>query len=474
MNILLLASAVLRLSTFAPAADGVTDDTKAFLECFGAAAKSGARQVVIEPGVYLLGCRNGIPLSSGLTVIAEGAEFRFPESLGEHHHRIMFHGRDVQNVKWRGGFFKGYVFDPDREKNAWEPHANTRAILFSTSKNGITRNICVSDVESTDLSGAAVTVLGYISKGVTNRAENIDVRNCSLYRSGIFMWDYGYLWERKTFPGKFGAKDAEYVSKYAMHGADTHKTFWHWWPKGAGPGKGGIDVQMGKNVMVSGCRMHACGDAMHIAQSHDVVFSANQITGARMGAFFIAHYCRNVSITGNTVNGTGGSRVLSVETDTTNVTIVGNIFRNGGRGSWINQPHNIIIANNIFENNTIKCTPELGVGRLTYHKIGTFERYPEIYFTTSVPGAEYGPVVMRDNIFTLSAHASLAVAFRNGGRNVIFEGNVFRGEKKDIYVGPHCEMPRMEGNIGLGSVVREIGDAQSGGGLAEDKWMKAK
>ena len=55
MNILLLASAVLRLSTFAPAADGVTDDTKAFLECFG-----------------------------------------------EHHHRIMFHGRDVQNVKWRG------------------------------------------------------------------------------------------------------------------------------------------------------------------------------------------------------------------------------------------------------------------------------------------------------------------------------------------------------------------------------------
>ena len=472
MNLLLLASAVINLSSFSPVGDGVTDDTKAFVECFRAASKSGARRVVIEPGTYLLSGRQAVPLSSGMTVVAEGAEFRFPESLGDMHHRIMFHGRDVQNVRWRGGFFRGYVFDPDREKNTWEPHANTRAILFSTSKHGATRNISVSDVEASDLSGAAVTVMGHIEKGIAKRAENIDIRNCSLYRTGIFMWDYGYLWERKTFPERFGARDAEYVKKYAIHGPDTLKTFWHWWPKGAGPGKGGIDVQAGKNVIVSGCRMHACGDAMHISWSRDVVFNGNQITGARMGAFFIAHFCRDVSITGNTVDGTGGSRVVSVETDTENVTIVGNIFRNGGRGSWINQPHNIIIANNIFENNTIKCTPELGKGRLTYHKPGTFERYPEIYFTTSRPGAEYGPVIMRDNIFTLSEHASLAVAFRNGGRGIIFEDNVFQGAKKNVYVGKHCDMPRMEGNVGLGDVVREIGDAQSGGGLAEESWLK--
>jgi hypothetical protein len=30
----------------------------------------------------------------------------------------------------------------------------------------------------------------------------------------------------------------------------------------------------------------------------------------------------------------------------------------------------------------------------------------------------------------------------------------------------------MEGNVGLGNVVREIGDAQSGGGLAEESWLK--
>ena len=111
-------------------------------------------------------------------------------------------------------------------------------------------------------------------------------------------------------------------------------------------------------------------------------------------------------------------------------------------------------------------------GRLTYHKLGTFERYPEMYFTTYQPGAEYGPVILRDNIFTLSEHASLAVAFRNGGRGIIFENNVFRGAKKNIYVGKHCDMPRMEGNVGLGYVLREIGDAQSGGGLPEESWLK--
>ena len=223
-------------------------------------------------------------------------------------------------------------------------------------------------------------------------------------------------------------------------------------------------------MIVGGCRMNACGDAMHIAVSHHVVFSGNQVTGARMGAFFIAHFCKDVAITGNTVDGTNGSRVMSVEKSTEDITIVGNTFRNGGRGSWINQPKNIIIANNIFCENTLKCTPEIGKGRHTYHKKDGFEKYPELYFTTYEPRAEYGPVILRDNIFTLSPHASLAVAFRNGGRNIVFEGNIFQGARKDVYVGPHCEMPRMAGNIGLGEVVREIGDLQSGGGLPEDRW----
>lgn len=458
----------MRLSDFSPHADGVRDDTPAFTAFFKAAAAAKCRKLIIEPGVYLLNVASSIPLYGDCMVVADGAEFRFPRRLDKH--RSMFRGVDVSNFCWRGGFFRGYVYDPDRAENDWEPCASSRGIVLETSEKGRTENIHISRVCGEGLCGAAVTVAGYIGKNATNRAENVDVRDCSLVRCGKFMWDYGFLWERRTHPELFDAAQVALAEKYDDPSAPVAKTYWQWGPRGSGPGKGGIDLSACRNVIVSGCRMNACGDAMHINACHHVVFSANQITGARMGAFFIAFYCKDVTVTGNTVDGANGSRVMSVEGSTEDVTIVGNTFRNGGRGSWINQPKNIIIANNIFCENTLKCTPEIGKGRLTHHKGGKFERYPEIYFTTYQPGATYGPVVMRDNIFTLSPYASLAVAFRNGGRGILFENNIFQGATKDVYVGPHCEMPRMNGNVGLGKVVRELGDAQSGGGLPEEKW----
>ena len=458
------------LSDFGAKGDGVTDDTEAFIRFFTAAKDACRRKVTIDPGVYLLAGEKSIPLYGNCVVVAEGAEFRFPERLGDNHRRVMFHGENVCDLRWRGGFFRGYVYDPAAADNKWEPHSSSRGIVLETTRDGRTDSVHFSEIGGEGLSGAAVSVYGYLKGGVTNRATNVDVRDCSLVRCGNFMWDYGFLWERRTYPELFAPEQVELANRYDDLSAPVEKSFWRWGPKGIGPGKGGIDINKAANVIVSGCRMNACGDAMHVAESHHVVFNGKQITGARMGAFFIAHFCKDVTITGNTVDGTNGSRVMSVEKSTEDITIVGNTFRNGGRGSWINQPKNIIIANNIFCENTLKCTPETGKGRHTYHEKGGFEKYPEIYFTTYVPRAEYGPVILRDNIFTLSPHASLAVAFRNGGRGIIFENNVFRGAKRDVYVGPHCDMPRMSGNVGLGNVIREIGDKHSGGGLPEDQW----
>ena len=462
-----------RLADFGAKGDGVTDDTEAFVRLFEAAREGRCRKLTIDPGVYLLAGEKSVPLSGDCVVVAEGAEFRFPESLGTNHRRVMFRGEDIRNFRWRGGFFRGYVYDPAAKDNRWEPHASSRGIVVETTRDGRTDGIFVSEVGGEGLSGAAVSVYGYLRDGVTNRATNVDVRDCSLVRCGNFMWDYGFLWERRTYPELFSPEQVALANKYDDLDAPVEKSFWRWGPKGIGPGKGGIDIVRAENVIVSGCRMNACGDAMHIAESHHVVFAGNQVTGARMGAFFIAHFCKDVTITGNTVDGPNGSRVMSVEKSTEDITIVGNTFRNGGRGSWINQPKNIIIANNIFCENTLKCTLETGTGRHTYHEKGGFEKYPEIYFTTYQPRAEYGPVIIRDNIFTLSPHASLAVAFRNGGRGIIFENNVFRGAKRDVYVGPYCDMPRMAGNVGLGDVIREIGDKHSGGGLPEDQWCAA-
>jgi hypothetical protein len=174
-----------------------------------------------------------------------------------------------------------------------------------------------------------------------------------------------------------------------------------------------------------------------------------------MGAFFIAQFCKDVTVTGNTVLGGNGSRVLSVEKSTENITIVGNTFKGGGRGVWINQPYNFIMSENVFIDNTRKCTPDPKIGRLTPNS-GSYEYYPEIYFTTWQKGASYGPVIMRSNIIETSPYCSAALAFNDGGKEIIFEGNVLRGGSRDIYVGKNCEKPYMANNIGVGKLLDEL------------------
>ena len=152
-----------------------------------------------------------------------------------------------------------------------------------------------------------------------------------------------------------------------------------------------------------------------------------------MGAFFLAEHCKNSTITGNLVDGSNGSRVISVERSNEDVTIVGNTFRNGGRGSWINQPKNLILQGNIFTDNTTKGRPGSWTGRRTY-RTGDWESYPEIYFSVWEKDAAYGPVLIRDNIFTTGPEAKAAMQFERGAREVIVEGNLFRGATGAILV----------------------------------------
>ena len=197
-------------------------------------------------------------------------------------------------------------------------------------------------------------------------------------------------------------------------------------PIGSGPGKGCIDLVACKNTRITGCKISALGDAMHIHSCHNNIFSNNQILGARMGAFFLAEYSKNSSIVGNTVNGTNGSRIMSIERSNEDVTVIGNTFRNGGRGSWINQPKNLIMHGNIFINNTTKCDPGPWIGRKTF-KTGTWESYSEIYFTTYQKGGKYGPVILKDNIFETGPGAAAAIQFEKNGEDVLVEGNFFKG-----------------------------------------------
>lgn len=227
-------------------------------------------------------------------------------------------------------------------------------------------------------------------------------------------------------------------------------------PTGSGPGKGAFDIVGAKDVRVTGCQLSAIGDTMHIQRSRNVIFANNHILGSRMGAFFLAEYCQNATITGNLVDGTNGSRVISVEKSCTDVTMTGNTFRNGGRGAWINQPVNFIMTGNVFVNNTTKNEPDMRRGRISYRtaKPGAF---PELYFTIYEPGATYGPVIVRDNIFILGDSApDEAVTFAPNGRDLQFTGNTFQNKTATIVVDPTCKHGLIENNLGAKVVSKPV------------------
>jgi nitrous oxidase accessory protein NosD len=226
-------------------------------------------------------------------------------------------------------------------------------------------------------------------------------------------------------------------------------TFWALYaPVGAGPGKGAFDITGAKDVRVTGCRLSALGDTMHIQRCRNIVFANNHIIGSRMGAFFLAEFCQNATITGNLIDGTNGSRVMSVEKSCEDVTITGNTFRNGGRGSWINQPKNFILANNVFVNNTTKGENDLRRGRRSYEN-GEPRRFPELYFTLHEEDGSYGPVIVRDNVFQLGDSApDEAVTFAPNGRDLQMSGNTFPGRTITIAVDPSCEAVAIHDNPG--------------------------
>lgn len=551
MRILLLCTGAIFLLT--TSAGAKADDTLKLRKLFDEVRANEARvneapvhsTVTIPPGDYLLDGKMPIELKSHLTVRAEGARFRLPKSLDDQTQIVLFSGENISNFRWEGGQFEGYVFDPSNPDNTWPPNANTRAIVISTSTDGATSNLTFRDISSHGLAGAAVTVLGAAKVGsdreIVTFAHNVTIQNCSLERTGKFMWDYGFLWQIMVWPEEFNEAHRAMAQKYFRHdlvcsdvriepnddrvffdnnkplpvsvvrvgseadrGYDSvcffgsglpkniakgrqyfiiesqpefirisetvhgpaipfsekaspnvklitnlfHAHLALYAPKGSGPGKGAFDLVGCKNVIVQGCRLSALGDTMHIQKCDGVVFSGNHITGSRMGAFFLAEFCKNASITGNTVDGTNGSRVISVEKSCTDVVISGNTFRGGGRGSWINQPRNFILSNNIFVNNTTKCEPNPKYGRRSF-LTGDYEKYAELYFTTYEPNGSYGNVIVEGNLFISGSNAAHAITFAPGGDGLQVVNNTFEGPVRTIPEIQGCKRVSIRDNQGL-------------------------
>jgi hypothetical protein len=497
-------------------------------------------RIRIPPGDYQVGNGAPLPLLSGMQVEAQGARFHLPETLGDKARVVVFAGTNITDFAWHGGEFIGHVFDPARRENTWEPNANTRAIVITTTPGGTTSNILFREVRSRDLAGAVINVTGALpphgEREVLTYASDVRLENCTLLRSGKFMWDYGYLWQQIVWPEDYAPWEVERARRYfrtdlirsalqmddgddcvrfdnrtkpikvsptnqphyalcffgdvlprnivrgkqyfvvatapdhikvadrlggmpirftGTSGSDT-KLIYNlqaagpslYAPTGAGPGKGAVDVVGCRNVSITGCTLSALGDTMHLQRSQDAIFSHNHITGSRMGAFFIAEFCQRVVAASNTVDGSNGSRVMSVEKSATDVQIIGNTFFGGGRGSWINQPHNLLIQGNVFSNNTTKCEHDPRRGRRSF-ATGDWEQYAEMYFTTYETGGRYDNVVVRDNLFVTGPEAAHALTFAAGGSSLVVTNNVFRGSVRTLPTPSGCTNVVLTANAGL-------------------------
>ena len=507
------------LDQYRPAADGVTDDTAVFQQCFCEVVRDGGGTVVIPPGDYFMSGQGTIPIPSRTTVVAHGARFHLPKVLGPQARVVLFAGENIKDFSWHGGSFYGHCFDHRRPLNTWEPNVNTRVFVVTTSPGGQTDNLLFRDIHSERIAGAVVNVEGVLradsESEVDSFATNVAIRDCYLADTGKFMWDYGLLWQILVWPDEYTAADVEMARRYFRNDlirgpvrmddgddrvwltggvieptvcffgdqlptnivrgrryyvVDTapefiriaevpggkplrfdggsspdvhlichlHQAFYHLFaPIGAGPGKGALDLVGCRGTTVSGNRLSALGDTMHIMRCHNNVFANNQILGSRMGAFFLAEHCKNSSITGNTVDGTNGSRVMSVERSNEDVTITGNTFRGGGRGSWINQPRRLVLQGNVFINNTTKGERDPWRGRKSF-ETGGYERWAEMYFTRYQPTGFYGPVILSNNLFDTGPECGEAITFADGGNDILIEGNIFEGPARAVRVAKGC------------------------------------
>ncbi len=196
------------------------DDTAQLTELFAPVEEQGG-VVTIPPGDYQLDGANPIAIPSNTTVMAYGAKFRFPESLGDRARVVLFSGENVRNFNWFGGHFAGHLYDPSQATNPWEPNANTRPIVITTTPGGTTENLTFRDVTSNGVAGAVITVLGAEQKGssseIATYARNVTLENCTLERSGKFMWDYGYLWQITVWPEEYSDAERAIAAKYFRH-----------------------------------------------------------------------------------------------------------------------------------------------------------------------------------------------------------------------------------------------------------------
>jgi len=400
-------TAAVRVTDFLP--DGhVTDGSVSYQaqlqQAINAAAGDGGT-VVFPPMTYLIDDAAGLKLSSGLTLILDGATFVVSDDLATDGQ--VFRGEGVEDVRIQGGTIVG-------RNDVWAEGVNVAGVRLV----GECRRVSIRDMHIRDLSSNGI---GVFAEDAEHPATDIRIVDTIIDNCCNVYGDYQAPPPQRRGPEKGSTRaDQGLIAMYYVH-----------------------------EFSVRGCRLEdSRSDGTHFYFCRNGHFTDNGVYRAKMGGYFIES-CEHITAIGNVIRD-NGSRGVTIERGSQFCILSGNTIQGSGReGLWIPDSLRCVVTGNVFSLNGRKTNGDerymiwnanITINQARGDKLNT-------------PTAHY---VIADNIIETDEHqvAAIRVDTREETEEIVIRGNVLIGANRRIVVeGPDQQAVTVEGNTG-GETVR--------------------
>ncbi len=371
-----------------------------------AVAGEARRNVVFAPIKYFLDDAKGLSVSSGVTLLMNGATFILSPDIRDDGQTFL--GEGVRDVCFCGGTIIG-------QNHQWPAGTNVRGIHLT----GRTRQVRIKNMVMRDLSSNGVGVFGPDAANVARDLWLVDttINNCCNV--------YG---DYQAGPGELRGPEK---------GSDRKD-------------QGSVALYFVEDFVVRGCRFEASrSDGTHFFRCRNGQFTDNRVCRAAMGGYFV-ETCEHVLAANNVIRN-NGSRGVTIERGSRACTLVGNTVEGSGReGLWMPDSSNCVATNNLFLRNGRKDNGQ------SPHQIWD----ANVTINESNVDPSNSPVrncVISHNVFDTGKDqiAAVRVHTSESVRGIFIQGNVLLGENQRILVeGRFPEHVRLVGNL-LGKVNRD-------------------
>ena len=344
--------------------------------------------IVFPPCILRLESPQGLRVPGNRTLVLDGATFLFAAEIDRDGEAFLLEG--VSEVTIQGGTIIG-------RRDAWPESVNVAGIRV----RGSGAHIRVERTRFYDLSSNAVGLFGdSLDRPIRHVwIEDIYAENCcNLY--------YDYLTESRGPAEGSLREDQGSVCLYNVSDFVVRGTY--------------LDGSRSDGTHFKGCTNGQIAD--------------NQILNSQMGGFFLEG-CQDIVATGNIMRN-NGSRGCTIERDSTDCILSGNIVERSGReGLWAPDVARIVVSGNLFRENGQKDDED----KDSEIRINDEARYP------TIPA----DILIEGNIFQSAAHCNGVIQVNAGaGPGIAIQNNSFTGPVRTLIVESSFEVA-VEGNTGL-------------------------